>query len=158
MDIGSKAKWPANKLSNFALSLFVIDGVHCASMEGFIQALKFKNVDMQREVCKLVGKAAKFKGKKKKWWNRPEHQQMFWLGKGMKAHGKEHLGLVMRALRAKFTQCDSARRALLATRDARLTHSIGKNDKTALKKNDFCRMLMEIREEIKLKEWNDGRQ
>ena len=66
MDIGSQNGWPASALSNFAPHPFIIDGVECASMEGFLQSLKFKNPEMQKEVCKLVGKAAKFKGKKKK--------------------------------------------------------------------------------------------
>ena len=29
---------------------------------------KFQDPEMQKHVCTLVGKAAKFKGKKKKWW------------------------------------------------------------------------------------------
>ena len=149
MDIGSQANWPARQLSNFAVSPFEIDGVKCSSMEGFIQSLKFKNPEMQVEVCKLVGKAAKFKGGNKKWWKRARNEQMFWQGKGYTAHSDEHLALIKRALRAKFTQHDGSKRALLTTLTAVLTHSIGKNSNTALKKNDFCRMLMEIREELR---------
>ena len=67
MDIGSSNGFPAGTLSNFAPHPFVIDGVECNSMEGFLQSLKFESVEMQRYVCTLVGKAAKFKGKKKKW-------------------------------------------------------------------------------------------
>ena len=63
MDIGSGTGWPSAALSNFAPHPFTIDGVECASMEGFLQSLKYKEPDMQIEVCKLVGKAAKFKGK-----------------------------------------------------------------------------------------------
>lgn len=66
MDIGSDSGFPSATLSNFAPHPFVIDGVECNSMEGFLQSLKFSNPEMQKEVCKLVGKAAKFKGKKKK--------------------------------------------------------------------------------------------
>ena len=65
MDIGSGSGFPSGTLSNFAPHPFVIDGVECNSMEGFLQSLKFSNPEMQKEVCKLVGKAAKFKGKKK---------------------------------------------------------------------------------------------
>lgn len=68
LDIGSGKDYPSNALSNFAPHPFIIDGVECNSMEGFLQSLKFKEPEMQKEVCKLVGKAAKFKGKKKKWW------------------------------------------------------------------------------------------
>ncbi len=54
MDISSKGKGPARRLSNFAANAFVLDGVACASMEGFLQSLKFENPDTQVEVCKLV--------------------------------------------------------------------------------------------------------
>ena len=67
MDIGSGKEYPSNALSNFAPHTFVFDGVQCNSFEGWLQSLKFKNFDMQKSVCLLVGKAAKFKGKKKNW-------------------------------------------------------------------------------------------
>ena len=57
MDIGSGNGYPESALSNFAPHKFTIDNVECNSMEGFLQSLKFKNPDMQKEVCKLVGKA-----------------------------------------------------------------------------------------------------
>jgi len=41
MNIGSGNGYPSSALSNFAAHPFVIDGVHCASMEGFLQSLKF---------------------------------------------------------------------------------------------------------------------
>lgn len=68
MDIGSGTGYPSAALSNFAPHSFVIDGVECASMEGFLQSLKFSDPEMQKHVCTLVGKKAKFKGKKKRWW------------------------------------------------------------------------------------------
>ena len=36
---------------------------------------------MQIEVCKLIGKKAKFKGKSKKWW---KNQTLYWKGNPMK--------------------------------------------------------------------------
>ena len=77
----SPATYPASSLSNFAPHPFVIDGIECNSMEGFLQSLKFKNIDMQKYVCSLVGKSAKFKGKKKKWW---KTQTLYWQGKEYK--------------------------------------------------------------------------
>lgn len=52
MDIGSQNSYPASALSNFAPHPFIIDGIECNSMEGFLQSLKFKNPEMQKEVCK----------------------------------------------------------------------------------------------------------
>jgi len=54
MDISSNGKYPSNALSNFAPHPFVVDGVICNSMEGFLQGLKFNNPDMQEYVCSLV--------------------------------------------------------------------------------------------------------
>lgn len=38
MDISSGAGYPASSLSNFAPHEFEIDGIKCASMEGFLQS------------------------------------------------------------------------------------------------------------------------
>jgi hypothetical protein len=101
-------------------------------MEGFIQSLKRKDVGIQEYGCTLVGVKAKYWGKGVKWWQRPEKEQMWWQGKSFPAHSKEHLDLIERALRCKFTQHDGSKRALIATQDAVLKHSIGSNDRTSL--------------------------
>ena len=146
MDIGSGSGYPSSALSNFAPHPFVIDGIECASMEGFLQSLKFSNPDMQKEVCKLVGKAAKFKGKKKKWW---QTQTLYWQGQEIDRHSQEYQQLLDRAY-AALAQNDSFRRALLATGTAALTHSIGKANpsETVLTKAEFCGRLMRLREQI----------
>lgn len=147
MDIGSGSGWPAAALSNFAPHPFVIDGVACASMEGFLQSLKFKEPEMQKEVCKLVGKAAKFKGKKKKWWR---EQTLHWQGQKLKRDSQEYQDLLDKAFLA-LSKNTSFQKALLATGDAILTHSIGKNkqSETVLTKQEFCSRLMKIRKELK---------
>jgi predicted NAD-dependent protein-ADP-ribosyltransferase YbiA (DUF1768 family) len=148
MDIKSGCGWPASQLSNFAYATFEIDGIKCSSMEGFIQALKRKNPEIQKYGCTLVGIKAKYWGKGIKWWQRPANEQLWWLGESFPAHGDKHLEIVEKALRCKFTQHDGSKRALIATQNAVLKHSIGNNDRTSLKANDFCRLLMKIREEI----------
>ncbi len=65
MNIGSGSGYPASALSNFSPHPFVFDGVECASMEGLLQSFKFDKPHIQKEVCKLVGNAAKFRGKKR---------------------------------------------------------------------------------------------
>ena len=146
MDIGSGSGYPSAALSNFAPHPFIIDGVECASMEGFLQSLKFSSPDMQKEVCKLVGKAAKFKGKKKKWW---KTQTLYWQGQEIDRHSQEYQSLLDRAYVA-LAQNDGFRRALLATGTAVLTHSIGKSNpsETVLTKAEFCGRLMRLREQI----------
>ena len=147
MDIGSGNAWPSCSLSNFAPHPFVFDGVECASMEGLLQAFKFSNPDMQRHVCSLVGFSAKFKGK-----NRPWHklQKLYWQGKEMDRRSQEYQDLLDRAYEALSTNAGFAK-ALLATGDAVLKHSIGKSDpnQTVLTRQEFCSRLTKIRAKLK---------
>lgn len=147
MDIGSGTGYPSSALSNFAPHPFTIDGVRCNSMEGFLQSLKFSSIDMQVYVCSLVGKAAKFKGKKKKWWRT---QTLYWQGKEYKRDSEEYQQLLDRAFSALAVNI-GFQNALLRTGNATLTHSIGKNDitKTVLTSQEFCSRLTRIREELK---------
>ena len=145
MDIGSGNGYPQANLSNFHPHPFVIDGVQCNSMEGFLQSLKFESVEMQEYVCTLVGRAAKFKGKDKKWY---KNQTLYWRGKAIKRDSKEYQDLLDRAY-AALNENTSFRKALEATGDAVLTHSIGKSDitHTVLTKKEFCSRLMRLRED-----------
>ena len=147
MDIGSGAGFPAGTLSNFAPHPFVIDGVQCNSMEGFLQSLKFKDAEMQKSVCLLVGKAAKFKGKKKKWW---KTQTLHWQGREIKRDSEEYQELLDRAFDA-LAQNASFQKALLATGTAVLTHSIGKTKitETVLTRSEFCSRLTTIRARLR---------
>lgn len=148
INISSRGGWPANVLSNFAATPFVLDGVPCASAEGFIQALKFPNPAMQRHICALVGMAAKSRGSKAT-RRIVREQSVWWLGQRYVFRSTEHYALVRRALRAKYTQCDRARRALLATYKATLTHNVGKESPhTSLPAREFIRMLNSIRAEL----------
>ena len=144
MDIGSGHGYPADALSNFAPHPFVLDGIECNSMEGFLQSLKFSNPNMQREVCKLVGRAAKFKGKKKNWYVK---QVLYWQGKEIPRDSDEYQMLLDRAYMAMATQNRGFQSALLATQNAALTHSIGKTktNETVLTRSEFCSRLTKIR-------------
>ncbi len=44
IDIHSKGAYPSDALSNFAAYEFMVDGIPCASMEGFLQSLKFMRI------------------------------------------------------------------------------------------------------------------
>lgn len=147
MDISSGTGYPSSALSNFAPHPFEIDGVQCNSMEGFLQSLKFENPEMQTHVCTLVGKAAKFKGKKKKWYRT---QTLYWRGRPIKRESKEYQELIDRAY-SELAKNDSFRAALLATGTATLTHSIGKTDptQTVLTRQEFCSRLTKIRDELR---------
>ena len=146
MDIRSGKTYPSCSLSNFAPHPFEIDGVECNSMEGFLQSLKFKNPDMQVEVCKLVGYAAKQKGRNKKNWD----GALWWRGEEIDRFAPEYQELLDRAYEA-LSKNNKFRKALLATGNAVLTHSIGrrKQSDTILTKNEFCERLMWLRAKVK---------
>lgn len=149
MDIGSGKEYPANALSNFAPHPFILDGIECNSFEGFLQSLKFTGIDMQKEVCKLVGRAAKMRGKDKKWWMT---QTLHWNGKEYKRDSKEYQELLDRAFEA-LSKNDSFKKALLASGDSVLTHEIGKSKKseTVLTKREFISRLNKIRDKLNKK-------
>lgn len=91
MDIGSGTGYPSANLSNFSPHVFTVDGIECNSMEGFLQSLKFQDPEMQKHVCTLVGKKAKFKGKKKKWW---KTQTLYWKGEDIVSESINHAIIV----------------------------------------------------------------
>ena len=152
MNIRSGNAYPANSLSNFAPHPFEIDGVKCNSMEGWLQSLKFKSIEMQEHVCTLVGYAAKKKGSMKNW---QESQTLYWRGKEIKRSSQEYQDLLDEAYEA-LSKNESFKKALLATGDAVLKHSIGRNrqNETVLTQQEFCSRLMKIREKLK-KEQNE---
>lgn len=143
MNIGSGSGYPSSALSNFAPHPFILDGININSMEGFLQSLKFKDPVTQAHVCTLVGKAAKFKGKKKNWWR---EQKLYWQGKEYPRKSEEYQNLLDRAYQAMFDQSLSFRNALKAANTSVFTHSIGKTDptKTILTTREFCGRLEKL--------------
>ena len=143
MDIGSGNGYPSSALSNFACHPFVFDEVLCNGMEGWLQSLKFANTEMQVEICKLTGFTAKKAGRNKNW---QERQLLHWKGVDYKRDSKEYQHLLDRAYEALSTN-EGFRKALLATNDAVLKHSIGraKKNETVLTRSEFCKRLTAIR-------------
>jgi uncharacterized protein YyaL (SSP411 family) len=109
---------------------------------------------MQKEVCKLVGKMAKFKGKQKKWFLT---QKLNWNGKEYDRSSKEYQELLDRAFDA-LSQNTGFQKALLASGDSTLTHEIGKSkeNETVLTKREFISRLNKIREKLKEDKKNPG--
>jgi predicted NAD-dependent protein-ADP-ribosyltransferase YbiA (DUF1768 family) len=147
MDIGSGKGYPSAALSNFAPHPFMFRGFQVASMEGLLQSFKFESPEMQQHVMTLVGLAAKRKGANKDWKRR---QTLYWQGKHIDRHSQEYQDLLDEAYEAMFTQNESARRALLASGNAVLTHNIGKRKEsdTVLTRAEFCSRLMRIRAQL----------
>ena len=97
VDIGSDSEGPAGLLSNFTPYEFSFRGYNFVSMEGLLQGLKFEGVEEQQKIFKLVGKQAKFKGKKRKWYL---DQRLYWQGKPMARQSEEYISLVREAFDA----------------------------------------------------------
>lgn len=151
MDIGGNNKGVAGRLSNFTARSFIIDGVECSSMEGFLQGLKFENENAQIATCKLIGVIAKRKGRgrNKRWQSL---QKLWWKGKSYDRKSNEYQNLITRAY-DELGKNENFAKDLLSTGDAVFTHSIGNNDKkkTVLTESEFCRQLTRVRENLKTK-------
>jgi len=147
MDIKSGKPYPAGALSNFCPRPFEVRGIPVTSMEGFVQGLKFKSADMQQEVFKLAGRAAKNRGKGKNW---QRTQTLWWQGQPIARESDEYQQLLDEAFEALFKNNAKARKALLDSGDANLTHKIGRRKvrETVLTTSEFCGRLMRIREEL----------
>jgi predicted NAD-dependent protein-ADP-ribosyltransferase YbiA (DUF1768 family) len=148
IDIGSEEAFPAGELSNFTARSFTFRGIICASMEGLLQSLKSSSIEEQIHICTLVGKDAKRTGRKSRW---KENQTLYWQGEAIDRHSDEYQQLIDEAFDALYTQNKDARMALLASGNAVLTHSVGKNDpnQTVLTEYEFCSRLMQIRNRLK---------
>lgn len=144
MDIGSQNEYPSCALSNFAAHEFYIDGVRCASMEGFLQSLKCKNPEMQKHICSLIGIAAKRAGRERNDWKK--RQKLYWLGKEYDRDGREYQELLDRAY-DELGKNEKFRSALRAAGRANFTHSVGKRKKndTVLTIQEFCSRLDRLR-------------
>ena len=149
MDIRSTGKYPCNVLSNFHQRTFVFDHVLCGSIEGVLQSFKFKNEDMQRNVCTLVGATAKATGYGKKWWVK---QELYWKGEVYKRDSEDYQKLLDRLYQSVYDQCPKFRKALSDTGKGKLTHSMGhrKKSETVLTKQEFCSRLTKLRDFGKL--------
>jgi hypothetical protein len=150
MNIGAGNDYPSNALSNFAPHPFTFkyDGieVQCASMEGLLQSFKFKNPEMQKHICTLVGRAAKFAGKEKNW---KEKQILYWNSKEIKRSSKEYQDLLDAAFNALSTN-EGFQKALLASGKSTFEHTIGRPNPrdTVLTRSEFCGRLTRIRERL----------
>lgn len=144
-----ESPWPGNILSNFADTPFVLDGVHCACSESFIQLLKISDALLQEDFCALQGEEAWKKGSKL-----TEavftSGNVWWRGSAISLYSDEHFKLVKKGLSAKFSQSGKAREALLATSQAVLTHDYGlcPGKKQSLPVDIFCQIVTEIRGEL----------
>jgi predicted NAD-dependent protein-ADP-ribosyltransferase YbiA (DUF1768 family) len=113
------------RISNFAVAPFELDGRHYQSVEGFWQSLKYTEGPERREVAALAGSAARRAGDKQRYGATVRYE-----GRDIPVGTWEHWQLMERACRAKFTQNAEARAALLATGHRPLTHKMRRDSRS----------------------------
>jgi hypothetical protein len=146
LDIGSRKKYPADVLSNFHPNAFVFEDFVCASMEGFLQSLKFDNVLIAEQVCLMVGYEAKKIGTKyARDWR--ENQILYWNGAEYKRNEEAYQFLLDHAYSALVKTNEKFRKALLDSENLYLVHTMGRTDirETVLTEGEFCSRLMRLR-------------
>ena len=150
IDISSTSKYPSGYLSNFTPYTFTFRGIEFTSMESLLQGLKFEGVETQNSVFQRVGVKAKLRGKKRKWYL---NQTLYWQGVPMKRDSAEYRAIVEEAYEA-LSQNKDFQKALLATGEKTLYHTMGKSDptRTILTEEEFCELLTKIRTALKKKQ------
>lgn len=144
VDIWSKSEYPADVLSNLCSNGFRFDGMVCGSMEGFLQSLKQKDKDKQRQICSMKGKNAK-KMTSTGWQT---DQIVWWKGNAIDRQSQDYLVFVKAAYQSMFGQSERFRTALMSTRGMTLYHSRGESNpfKTILTEKELCQILTELRD------------
>jgi predicted NAD-dependent protein-ADP-ribosyltransferase YbiA (DUF1768 family) len=138
--------WRGLALSNFGLSPFVLDGMVFASVEGFIQGIKFPEGDPRRAAAfASSGWPAKHLG------DTADRSGAYWGGARVAYGSPDHHRLIERAMRARIAQSVGLQEILRSTGNATLIHDTGAgadSPTTSLPASVFCRVLTEIRSEL----------
>ncbi len=151
-DIRGDRRGPAGVLSNLTPRAFVVNSwltinkYNCASMEGFLQSLKFEDPVQAYQVRQMAGLEAKeFGGKQGKGWKR--RGLLHFDGQNFERDREVYQTLLRFAYKDMHDQCPEFREALLATGLERLTHSVGHHDiyETVLTEQEFCEILTNLR-------------
>uniref|UniRef100_UPI003341F7E4 hypothetical protein n=1 Tax=Castellaniella defragrans TaxID=75697 RepID=UPI003341F7E4 len=136
--------WRGIALSNFSLSPFELDGQLLASVEGFIQGIKFPP-DHPARARAFVSWA----WEAKECGRGADKRFVYWDDRRIEFGGADHHRLVERALRARFAQNEGLRRVLSATRGLDILHQTGEGPEStpmSLPAAAFCRILTDIRD------------
>ncbi len=148
LDLGFHTKDEAGlgkRLSNLYAYEFDIDGRHCGSMEGFLQALKFDNLEIQEELSKMSGYPAYKFGQEGNDWK--ETQTLYFQDKSYERSSKSFSMLIEKAYDCCFDQNKGFQDSLLESGVATLTHFIGKTDQrdTTLTVHEYLYHMYRIR-------------
>ena len=154
IDIWSKGVFPSGVLSNLCSNGFKFDGMICGSMEGFLQSLKQKDKDKQRQICSMKGKNAR----KKTTTGWQTDQIVWWKGNAIDRQSQDYFNFVSAAYLCMFEQNERFRTALMSTRGMTLYHSRGEQNsfKTILTEQELCMILTKLRDEYDMRKKQVG--
>jgi len=143
INIGSKAiDSDIRLLSNFAPTPFELDGRMYACVESFWQGLKYDDQAQRDEIAEMDALAAKRAGDA-----RGYGEAISYDGRRIVVGTCDHWELMEAACRAKFTQNDDARAALLGTGERPLTHKM-RRDSRSIPGVVMADIWMRIRREL----------
>ena len=114
-------------LSNLFPHKFTIDGIHCMSMESFIQSLREKDPDLQKSICEDYSglMAYKMRLSLRDWRG---DKTVYWRGKEIHRFSPEYTELITRAYDALFEQNILFRTVIERRKRFHLIHSKGHDD------------------------------
>src|SRR3972149_11556057 len=150
--VADSPDWRARLLSNFAATPFVLGGQSFASVEGFIQGIKFPPVDARRKrTFALAGMDAKKMGRiAAREYGYDYHKRIYvwWDGEAIDYGSVSHHVVICQAIVAKVIQIPEVRRALLATAGLDLVHDRGhpESARTSFPAAVFTDFLTALRE------------
>lgn len=146
LDCHSRAGDPvARSLSNFTRRLFVLDGVVCGSMEGFLQSLKCSDLAQQEALAYRVGYPAFKLGQSFNGWKR--EQLLYWRDVPYARDSLTYQDLLDKAYDAQYDQSPDLRELLRQTAGKQLRHLRGKHDShdTVLTESEYVARLERLR-------------
>ena len=150
-DVSDERGFPFGMLDPSAPVRFEIDGVECASLDGFVESLKFERIIDQKNVTKRVGEDAREQGKNQ---DNPANQIadriLHWQGRTFKRNSKEFDKLLARVFR-EMAKNARYQEALLITQDVDFRHPKGKIAKkdTILTRKELTDNLKKLRADLR---------
>ena len=145
IDISFKSIGLAKALSNLCPYPFIIDNIACSSMEAFIQSLKIKEPDIQKDICIKTGPFCYSIRTMFDDWRIT--QTVYWKGKEINRHSTEYMNLLRKAYQALYEQSPIYRYAIEKSKKYNIIHSIGctDNTQTLLTPDEYMKLLDELR-------------
>ncbi len=135
----------AQKNKNLTSSFFEWGGKTISSINAFLLALKEKDPKIQVKICSLPSE--KLKDAARNIHLTYDTRTLYWNGKSFKRDSQEYKKLLQRVYAERYKQDPLFRRALRASKQYILRHTIGKNDinSTILTQQEFIDILNELR-------------